>query len=73
MSMVRVDSSADILKLVLRHFKMLVGIEFVALDDVLARDLVAGLGIDFEVAYPVTGFLIYLVETDFLGFRCRRE
>jgi hypothetical protein len=60
-------------KLVLRHFKILVGIDLVALDEVLARDLVAGLGIDLQITDSVTGLLVDLVETDFLGFRCRRE
>jgi hypothetical protein len=50
---------------------MLVAIDLLALDDVLIGDLVAGLGIDLEITDSVPGFLIDLVKTDFLGFRCR--
>jgi hypothetical protein len=63
----------DVFQLVLGHLKILVCIDLVALDDVLTGDFLARIGIDLEVAYPVAGFPVDLVETDFLGFRSRRE
>jgi hypothetical protein len=45
----------------------------VALDDVLALDLVAGVGIDLAVLDAVAGGLVELMEADLLPLGRRRE
>ena len=61
----------DVFELVLGDLEVLPFVDLVALDDVLVGHLFAGFGIDFEIANPMAGFLVDLVETDLLGFRGR--
>ena len=61
----------DVFEFVLGDFEIAVGIDLVAFDDVFGGDFLAGIGVDLQVAYPVAGFLVDLVETDFFGFRRR--
>jgi hypothetical protein len=70
-SIVRVDSSAT--EFVLGHFEVTVAIDLIAFDDVLGRDLFAGICIHLQIPDAVTGLLIDLIETDFLGFGRRRK
>src|ERR1700722_20622697 len=58
-----------VLELFLRHLDEGVGIDLIALDDVLVGDLLAGVGIDFGVLDTVAGLPIQLVEGDLFGFR----
>jgi hypothetical protein len=62
----------DVLELLLRDLDEGVGVDLVALDDVLVGDLLAGVGIDLRVLDPVAGLPVELVERDLLGFRCGR-
>jgi hypothetical protein len=57
----------DVLKLVLRHFDVGVGIDFVALGDVFGGDFLAGIGVDLHVFDAVAGVPVDLVEADLLG------
>jgi hypothetical protein len=70
--MVRVDSS-DVLQLVLGNLQVAVLVDLVALDDIFVGHLLAGLGIDLEIADPVARLLVDLVEVDLFGFRHRGE
>ena len=67
MSIVRVDSSAMFVELVLRHLDVGVGVDLVALDDVLVGDFLAGVGVDLRIFDAVAGLLVDLVEGDLLG------
>jgi hypothetical protein len=49
-----------------------IGIDLVALDDVLVGDLFAGFGIGSGILDPVAGVLVDLVERDFVGLGCGR-
>ena len=51
---------SHVLELLLRHFDEGVGVDLVALDDVLVGDLLAG--VDLEVLDAVVGLSIELVE-----------
>ena len=62
----------DVLKLFLRHLDEGVGVDLVALDDVLVGDLLAGVGVHFGVFDAVAGLPVELVEGDFFGFRSGR-
>ena len=63
-----------ILKFVLRHLDERIGVDLVALDDVLVGDLLTGIGVHLCVFDAVSGFSVELVEGDLLGFRrCRVE
>jgi hypothetical protein len=66
--MVRVDSRATF-KLLLRHLDEGVGVDLVALDDVLVGDLFAGVSVDLGVLDAVAGLTIELVERDLFGLR----
>ena len=70
--MVRVDSSATFVELVLRHLDVGVGVDLVALHDVLVGDFLAGVGVDLGVFDAVAGLAVDLVERDLLGIRRRR-
>ena len=59
----------DVLEFVLRHLDEGVGVDLVALDDVLVGDLLAGVGVDLGVLDAVAGLPVELVERDLLGFR----
>ncbi|MHC2698873.1 hypothetical protein ACVMHZ_002006 [Bradyrhizobium liaoningense] len=59
----------DLVQLVLGDLDIGVGVDLVALDDVLGGHLVAGLGVDLEVFDPVAGLAVDLVERDFFGIR----
>ena len=59
----------DVLELLLGHLDEGVGVDLVALDDVLVGDFLAGVGVDLGVFDPVAGFPVELVERDLLGFR----
>ena len=65
--MVRVEFQRDVLELLLRHLDEGVGVDLVALDDVLVGDLLAGVGIDLGVLDTVAGLSVELVEGDFFG------
>jgi hypothetical protein len=62
----------NVLELVFRHFKIAIGIDLVALDDVVGRHLVAGFGIDLLIADAMTRLPVDLIERDFFGFRRSR-
>ena len=57
----------DVLKLVLRHFDVGVGVDLVALHDVVVRDFLAGVGVHLHVLDAVAGVSVDLVEADLLG------
>jgi hypothetical protein len=57
----------DVLELVLGDLDVGVGIDLLALDDVLVRDLFARLGVHARVLDAVAGVLVDLVETDLFG------
>ena len=59
----------DVLELLLRHLDEGVGVDLVALDDVLVGDLLAGVGIHLGVLDAVAGLPVELVEGDLFGFR----
>ena len=59
----------DVLELLLRHLDEGVGVDLVALDDVLVGDLLAGVGVDLGVLDAVAGLPVELVEGDLFGFR----
>ena len=59
----------DVLELLLRHLDEGVGVDLVALDDVLVGDLLAGVGVDLGVLDAVAGLPVELVERDLFGFR----
>jgi hypothetical protein len=67
-----VPQNAFVLELFLGHLDEGVGIDLVALDDVLAGDLLASVGVDLGVLDTAAGFSIELIKRDLLGFRsCR--
>jgi hypothetical protein len=70
MSMVRVLSNA---KFVFVDGDGGVGVDLVALDNVLVRHFLAGLGIDIGVLDAMAGVLVDLVEGDLLALRRRRK
>ena len=59
----------DVLELLLRHLDEGVGVDLVALDDVLVGDLLAGVGVHLGVLDTVAGLPVELVEGDLFGFR----
>jgi hypothetical protein len=59
----------DVLEFFLRHLDEGVGVDLVALHDVLVGDFLAGVGIDLGVLDAVAGLPVELVEADLLGFR----
>ena len=59
----------DVLEFLLRHLDEGVGVDLVALDDVLVGDLLAGVGVDLGVLDAVAGLPVELVEGDLFGFR----
>src|SRR5205823_3988619 len=59
----------DILELLLGHLDVGVGIDLVALDDVVVSDLLAGIGVHLGIFDAVTGLPVELVERDLFGFR----
>jgi hypothetical protein len=59
--MVRVDPTRP-LELLFRHLNEGVGVDLVAVDNVLIGDLVTGVAIDLEVLDAVTGLPVELVE-----------
>ena len=59
----------DVLELFLRHLDEGVGVDLVALDDVLVGDFLAGVGIHLDVFDAVAGLLVQLVEGDLFGLR----
>ncbi len=59
----------DVLELLLRHLDEGVGVDLVALDDVLVGDLLAGVGVHLGVLDAVAGLPVELVEGDLFGFR----
>jgi hypothetical protein len=62
--MVRVD-----FELLLRDLDESVGVDLVALDDILVGDLLASIGIDLGVLDAMAGLPVELIEGDFFGFR----
>ena len=62
----------DVLELLLRHLDEGVGVDLVALDDVLVGNLLAGVGVDLGVLDAVAGLPVELVEGDFSRFRSGR-
>ena len=58
----------DVLEFFLGHLDERVGVDLVALDDVLVGDLLAGVGIDLGVLDAMAGLPIQLVEGDLFGF-----
>jgi hypothetical protein len=56
---------SDVVEFVFAHLKVL------SVDDVLARDFLAGVCVDLLILDPVPGFFIDLIATDFLGLRSR--
>jgi hypothetical protein len=69
---VRVDSSA-ILSSSSFDLEIGFGIDLVALDNVVRCHLVTGIGINLLIANALAGLAVNLIETDFVGFRGRRE
>jgi len=64
----------DVLELPLCHLDECVGVDLVALDDVLVVDLLAGISVHLGVLDAVAGLSVELVERDFFGFRrCQIE
>ena len=59
----------DVLEFLLRHLDEGVGVDLVALDDVLVGDLLAGVGVHLGVLDAVAGLPVELVEGDLFGFR----
>src|SRR5205823_2117610 len=59
----------DVVELVLADLDVGVGVDLIALDNVLGGHLVTGLGVDLEVLDPVAGLAVDLVERDLLGIR----
>jgi len=57
------------LELLLRHLDKGVGVDLVALDDVLVGDFLAGIGVDLGVFDAVASLPVELIERDLLGFR----
>src|SRR6185437_10621680 len=62
----------DVIELVLRDFDVGVGVDLVALHDVVVGDLLAGVGVDLGIFDAVAGLAIDLVETDLFAIRRRR-
>ena len=56
-------------ELVLADLDIGVGVDLVALDDVVVGDLLAGVGIDLRVFDAMAGLAVDLVEGDLLGIR----
>jgi hypothetical protein len=64
----------DVLKLVLRHFDIGVGVDPVALHDVFGLDFLARVRVHLHVLDAVAGIPVDLVETDLLGLgRARKQ
>ena len=64
----------EVVKLVLCHLDIGVGIDLVALHDVFVGDFLAGVGVDLGVFDAMAGLAVDLVERDLLGIRrCRIE
>jgi hypothetical protein len=63
----------DVFELVLVDSDVGVGVDLVALYDVVRSHLVACLSVDFGVLDAMTGILIDLIETDLFGLRRRRK
>jgi hypothetical protein len=62
----------DVLKLVLRHLDIGVGVDLVALHDIVGRDFLAGVGVDLGIFDAMAGLAVDLIEADLLGIRgCR--
>jgi hypothetical protein len=59
----------DVLEFFLGHLDERVGVDLVALDDVLVGDFLAGVGVYLGVFDPMARLPIELVEGDLLGFR----
>ena len=59
----------DVLELLLRHLDEGVGVDLVALDDVLVGDFLAGVGVDLGVFDAMAGLPVELIERDLFGFR----
>jgi hypothetical protein len=57
----------DVLEFVLRHLEIGVFVDLISLDDVLARDFLAGVRVDAYIANAMPGLLVDLVEADLLG------
>jgi hypothetical protein len=62
----------DVVEFVLRHLDVGIGVDLVALHDVVVGDFLAGLGVDLGVFDAVAGLAVDLVEGDLLGVRRRR-
>ena len=58
-----------VLKLLFGDLDEGVGVDLVALDDVLVGDFLAGVGVDLGVFDAVAGLPVELIERDLLGFR----
>jgi hypothetical protein len=52
----------DVLELFLRHLDKRVGVDLVALDDILVGDFFAGIGVHIDVFDAVAGLSVELVE-----------
>ena len=57
----------EFVKLVLRHLNVGVGVDLVALHDVVVGDFLTGIGVDLGVFDPVAGLAVDLVEGNLLG------
>ena len=62
----------DVVELVLGHLDIGVGVDLVALDDVLVGHFLAGVRVDLGVLDAVAGLAVDLVEGDLFGIRGRR-
>ena len=62
----------DVVELLLRDLDVGVGVDLVALHDVVGADFLAGVGIDLGIFDAVAGFAVDLVEADLFGIRRRR-
>jgi hypothetical protein len=63
----------DVVELVLGDFEVGVGVDLVALDDILAIDVFASFGVDPLILDPVSSLAVDLVERDLFGVRGRRK
>ena len=70
--MVCVEFQRDVVEFVLRHLDVGVGIDLVALHDVIGSDFLAGVGIDLGVFDAVAGLAVDLIEADLFAIRRRR-
>ncbi len=62
----------DVVQLILRHLDVGIGVDLVALHDVVGGDFLAGVRIDLGIFDAVAGLAVDLVEADLLGIRRRR-